>query len=73
MPISDRDRKILWGESEQWWPQVLMAFKARGLGDADALLQSRVARVLRASEFDLATKTIIPWQPPARVAVGGAA
>jgi 5'-3' exonuclease len=56
-------RKILWGDPEQWWPQTLMAFKARGLTEADALLQARVARILRASDYDLKTKQVIPWQP----------
>jgi DNA polymerase-1 len=62
-------RKILWGEPCNWWWQVVGAFKAKGLGEADALLQARVSRVLRATEFDLTTKQIIPWHP----AKGGAA
>lgn len=47
-----------------WWDAVVGAFKARGLTEADALLQARMARVARWSEFDPATKTIKPWLPP---------
>lgn len=66
-------RKILWGERHQWWPQVRFAFRNAGLSEADAVLQARLARILRADDYDFATRQPRLWNPPAPVAIGGTA
>jgi DNA polymerase-1 len=70
---SEKVKRVLWGEPRQWWGQVVMAFRARGLSEADALLQARLARICRAADYDLAERRVIAWTPqPEPQAVGGA-
>lgn len=49
---------------ENLWPEVLAAFEAKGLTADDALLQARLARILRTSDFDPITKKVKLWTPP---------
>ena len=70
-------RRILWGDDPAlWWKQVLLAFQRKRLGEADALLQARLARILHAEDYDIAAARVTPWEP-ARAATavhaGGAA
>src|SRR5262249_32308655 len=46
------------------WPAVLAAFANAGLTEADALLQARLARILRWSDWCSKTKTPRLWSPP---------
>jgi DNA polymerase-1 len=39
------------------------AFKGKGRTEADALLQARVARILRSCDYDLGARRVIPWTP----------
>jgi len=71
-------QKILGGASrpgrvEKLWPYVVAAYKQRGLTEADALIQARVARILRRSDYDKETKEIVLWHPttPLRIPVLG--
>jgi 5'-3' exonuclease len=54
-------------EEHDWnteaWDRVVEAFKKRKLTEEDALIQARVARICRASDFDLGSKKVIPWEP----------
>lgn len=61
--------KILWGEPAGWWPRVALAFKAAKLTEADALVQARLARILRADDYDLSARTVLPWTPAGRKVV----
>lgn len=45
------------------WEVVVSHFKAVGLGEEEALRQARVARILRASDYDLKKMEPILWQP----------
>jgi DNA polymerase-1 len=45
------------------WATVLAAFEDAGLTEADALVQARVARILRASDYDFQKKEPILWSP----------
>jgi DNA polymerase I len=51
------------GDPAEWWPRVVEAFAAKGLTEADALLQARLARVLRATDYDVATRQVRLWTP----------
>lgn len=49
-------------EACRWWA-VVEAFNKAGLTEADALQQARVARILRASDYDFKKKEPILWTP----------
>lgn len=46
------------------WPLVVAAYESRGLTEADALVQARVARIARHTDYDFKRKEIRLWQPP---------
>lgn len=45
------------------WSSVVAAFKKQGLTEDDALLQARMARILRHSDWDLKQQQPILWEP----------
>jgi DNA polymerase-1 len=47
------------------WLAVLEAFKKKGLGREVALMNARMARILRAEDYDVRTRQIKLWEPPA--------
>lgn len=61
-----RARKILGkiGENPIYvmWQSVIDAYKANGLTEEDALLNARMARILRAEDYDFKTKEIKLWR-----------
>jgi DNA polymerase-1 len=49
---------------EQWcWEEIVATYARAGLTEADALIQARCARILRASDYDFKNKEVIPWEP----------
>lgn len=46
------------------WPEVVSIYKKKGLTEDDAILQARLARILRHSDFDYTKKEPILWLPP---------
>jgi DNA polymerase-1 len=48
---------------ESPWRAVVGAYQKAGLTEEDALVQARVARILRWNEFNYETKEPILWQP----------
>lgn len=46
------------------WPAVVAAFAKVKLGEAAALQQARVARILRAEDFDFKKGVVKLWEPP---------
>ncbi len=54
----------LMGEPAGMWIAVLLSFKKAGLTEADALVQARVARILRHTDYDFTNKLPILWTPP---------
>lgn len=51
--------------TNELWVRVAKAFEAKGLTADDVLLQARLARILRTSDFDPITKKVKLWTPPA--------
>ncbi len=51
-------------EDQTLWELVVAAYVKKGLTEADALVQARVARILRASDYDFLNKRPILWTPP---------
>ena len=45
------------------WSRVVTAFEIAGLTSDDALVQARVARILRANEYNFETGEVILWEP----------
>ena len=46
------------------WSSVVAAYVKAGLTEADALVQARVARILRYTDFNFKTQEPILWTPP---------
>jgi 5'-3' exonuclease len=46
------------------WAGVVAAFESKGLTEEDALVQARVARICRASDYDFRRKEVRLWNPP---------
>jgi DNA polymerase I len=52
------------GDGDAWsWPRVVAAYVAKGLGESDALLQARLARILRWDDWDTKEKKVKLWSP----------
>ena len=51
------------GNGEGMWLKVVEAFKKAGLTEADALLQARLARILRCSDWDFDKSEVKLWTP----------
>tara|TARA_R100000700_G_C3130555_1_gene115965 strand:- start:592 stop:885 length:294 start_codon:yes stop_codon:yes gene_type:complete len=48
---------------EPTWDSVVKAFEKAGLTEEDALVQARVARILRADDYNFHKEEVILWQP----------
>lgn len=59
-----RAEAILGGPGKASWAKVLKAFTDRKLTMEDALTQARLARILRAEDYDFITKKPVLWTPP---------
>lgn len=54
-------KKIL--DKDPSWEAVVAAFKKSGFGEEEALIQARVARICRASDYNFKTKEVKLWLP----------
>jgi len=53
-----------WGVVQECWRNVVVpAYEAKGLSEEVALMNARVARILRASDYDFKKKEPILWKP----------
>jgi DNA polymerase I len=52
------------------WPLVVSAFAGKKLSEDDALMQARMARILRRSDYDKTTKEVILWHPTTPTRIG---
>ena len=61
------DEGTPWANPQQlreiYWKHVVKAFNKAGFGEEEALVQARVARILRAKDYDSITKKVILWTP----------
>jgi DNA polymerase-1 len=48
---------------EEYWPAIVEAYEAKGLTEEDAILNARMARILRWEDYNYATKEVILWTP----------
>lgn len=49
--------------TDDLWEAVVSTYAAAGLGEEEALTQARCARILRATDYDMKNKEVIPWAP----------
>jgi len=54
------------------WPKVVAGFVKAGLTEDDALTMARLARILRAGEYDFKTKRVKLWEPSGKVIASAA-
>ena len=47
----------------EWWPLVVAAYEKSGQTGDDALVQARIARILRVKDYDFKTKEVRLWTP----------
>lgn len=52
-----------WGTWEEAWAAIVRAYADKGLTEEDALLQARVARICRWTDYDYQRKEVKLWQP----------
>jgi len=50
--------------SKNYWKSVVETYKENNLTEQDALVQARVARILKNKDYDFKLKKIILWSPP---------
>ena len=50
-------------EKEASWETVVKAYEKAGETEEDALVQARLARILRASDYNFETREPILWSP----------
>jgi 5'-3' exonuclease len=48
---------------EIYWKHVVQAYNKAGLSEDEALVQARVARICRASDYDFTNKQVKLWEP----------
>jgi 5'-3' exonuclease len=48
---------------EIYWKHVVKAYSKAGFGEEEALVQARVARILRSEDYDSINKKVILWKP----------
>lgn len=60
------DTKWDLGEAEDYWDTVVSHYVKFGLTEQDALIQARVARICRHTDYCFKRKEVILWQPPAK-------
>jgi len=59
-----RAEKILGDlQADEYWPAIVEAYEKKGLTEEDAIIQARVARILRHGEYDYTNKEPILWNP----------
>lgn len=51
------------GSGRPLWDRVVETYESRGLAEEDALVQARVARICRASDYDFKNKEVRLWTP----------
>lgn len=61
------DEGTPWANPQQlreiYWKHVVAAYDKAGFGEEEALVQARVARILRHEDFDYINKKVILWTP----------
>ena len=54
---------VLEEDHEELWDTVLAGYGSKGLTETEAIQQARVARILRAEDYNIQTKELTLWEP----------
>ena len=60
---SEYAKDIIFADREDLWNEVIGAFASVGLTEEDALRQTRLARILRAEDYNLKERKVNLWTP----------
>ena len=52
------------GSYEEWWPLVVKAYEKSGLTEEDALVQARISRICRVTDYNYKERKVKLWEPP---------
>lgn len=61
--LEEMNEEVLPVTAEDYWPYVVEAYEKKGLSEEVALMNARVARILRATDYDYKNKEPILWTP----------
>ncbi|WP_211876477.1 hypothetical protein [Plastoroseomonas hellenica] len=63
-PFTDREERPGLVDRAGAWKRIVEVYEKAKLSEAEALVQARVARILRASDYDFKAKAVKLWTPP---------
>ena len=49
--------------AEEYWSQIVTAYNKAGLTEEDAIIQARMARILRNDDYDYDKQEVKLWEP----------
>ena len=58
-----RTSKQIFDNEGYTWETMVKAYKSKGLTEEDALMNTRLARILQKEDYDFRNKQPIPWSP----------
>ena len=61
--IGVKKAAALFEEEGYTWETVVKAFESKGLGEEDALMNARLAKILTCKDYDAINRRVIPWTP----------
>lgn len=61
--VGPKKAEAILASCEEPWEYVVEAYEAKGLTEEDALVQARVARICRVTDYDFKKKEVILWTP----------
>lgn len=64
--IGPKRAELILAGAKDPWAAIVRTYESKGLTEEDALAQARVARILRATDYDFDNRKVILWTPPGR-------
>ena len=61
--IGPQTAEKLLEKSDDYWQTIVTTYAKAGLDESEAIMQARMARILRAEDFNLKSESVVLWQP----------
>lgn len=61
--VSESDDETFEARNKYIWESIVEAYEKAGQTEEDALIQARMARILRANDYDFQKKEVVLWKP----------
>jgi DNA polymerase-1 len=61
--IGKKKAEYILKNADEYWPAIVSTYESKGLTEDDALVQARVARILRNCDYDFKKKEVVLWIP----------